>query len=278
VKVRLAGLERQGGGPAANAAVCLARLGARTAFLGAVGGDALGASQIEELAREGVDVSGAVALPHAPAFVSFVLVDESDGARTIFSSVDDRPLLPAPPPPLPTPRPDLVLTDGWAGPAGTGAARAAHEEGIPVLLDAGSLRPEILELLGACEVAIVSLPFAAALEPSGTPEDALRELLSRGPRLAAVTLGENGVLAGAAGTRETFRVPAFRVPVRDTTGAGDAFHGGCAWALLKGLSFEESLRVGCAVAALKCRSAGARAGLPLRAELEAFLASLTEKS
>jgi sugar/nucleoside kinase (ribokinase family) len=58
---------------------------------------------------------------------------------------------------------------------------------------------------------------------------------------------------------------------RDTTGAGDAFHGGFLYGLLRGLDVETTLRIANATAALKCRSLGARTSLPTRAELDEFL-------
>jgi sulfofructose kinase len=83
-----------------------------------------------------------------------------------------------------------------------------------------------------------------------------------------VTLGGDGYLwreQGGGG-----RVPAFHVSVTDTTGAGDAFHGTFALMLAEGRSTAQSARTAAAAAALKCTRLGSRAGLPLRAELEAF--------
>ena len=67
-------------------------------------------------------------------------------------------------------------------------------------------------------------------------------------------------------------MPAFAVETVDTTGAGDAFHAGYACALARGEPFPRALRFGAAVAALKCRAWGGRAGLPTLAETAAFLA------
>jgi sugar/nucleoside kinase (ribokinase family) len=86
-----------------------------------------------------------------------------------------------------------------------------------------------------------------------------------------LTWGEHGVLGlDDAGL---LVVPAFAVRVRDTTGAGDAFHAGYAHALLQGRSFVGCLEFGAAVAALKCREYGGRLGLPVASEVEALLAS-----
>lgn len=270
VKVRVNAFTRQGGGPAANAAVALARLGARAAFLGAVGGDGLGRQQKEELAREGVEVGGVLSDPDAPAFVSFILVDVSGGARTIFSAPSERPRLPDDVR-LPDPPPDLLLLDGWAGPAGPGLAEQARERGVPVLLDGGTFTEETARLLPHAEVAIVSSPFAEGLAGAGNFDSALELLAARGPRLVAVTRGAEGVMAAVRGAGAHFRLPAFDGEIVDTTGAGDAFHAGAAWSLVRGRPWEEALRTAAAVAALKCRKLGARSGLPDRPELEAFL-------
>jgi sugar/nucleoside kinase (ribokinase family) len=71
--------------------------------------------------------------------------------------------------------------------------------------------------------------------------------------------------------------PAYEVPngCRDTTGSGDAFHGGFLYGLLTGEEIESSLKIANAVAALKCRGLGARTALPTTVELREFLGGKT---
>jgi len=57
-------------------------------------------------------------------------------------------------------------------------------------------------------------------------------------------------------------VPAFRVPVVDSTGAGDVFHAGSIYGLLQGWPAADTLRYAAAAAALKCGMLGARPGIP----------------
>jgi sugar/nucleoside kinase (ribokinase family) len=64
---------------------------------------------------------------------------------------------------------------------------------------------------------------------------------------------------------------AFKVPVADTTGAGDVFHGAFIYGLLQQWSLEETIRFAHAVAAMKCMTIGARAGIPTLPEVRAFL-------
>jgi sulfofructose kinase len=104
--------------------------------------------------------------------------------------------------------------------------------------------------------------------------------LSLGPRHAGVTLGSEGYSWREAGREDGRRgdgsdghVPAFRLSVTDTTGAGDAFHGAFALMVAEGGAAPAWARIAAAVAALKCTRLGSRAGLPTRAELDAFLSS-----
>jgi sugar/nucleoside kinase (ribokinase family) len=271
LKVRVDRVVRQGGGPAANAAVGLARLGASVAWAGAVGADALGRAQLDELAEERVDVSAASVIDGIGSFVSFILVDRASGSRTIFSAPGGRPLAPAENARLPAPLPHLLLIDGWGGPAQRRVAELARAAGVPVLLDAGSLRDDILEIVPLAEVVIASTPFADALSGSGRHDAALATIRAMGPRLVAITRGEKGCLAVAGRSGDPFEVAAFPVQVVDTTGAGDAFHAGAAWALLRGKTWGRALEFGAAVAACKCRREGAREGLPRAGEVDRFL-------
>jgi len=70
---------------------------------------------------------------------------------------------------------------------------------------------------------------------------------------------------------EYIHSPAFAVECVDTTGAGDAFHGGFIYGMLTGEDLETCLNLGNAVAGLKCRSLGGRTALPTADELKEFL-------
>ncbi len=100
-------------------------------------------------------------------------------------------------------------------------------------------------------------------------EDGLRELAGRGPARVAATLGAEGAVGLEAG--RWVRIPAFRVPVVDTNGAGDVFHGACAVGELRGWRLAWTLTFASAVAAMKCRALGGRRGIPRLPEVAAFL-------
>jgi sugar/nucleoside kinase (ribokinase family) len=86
-----------------------------------------------------------------------------------------------------------------------------------------------------------------------------------------LTLGEQGCYAVSA-DGESCALPAFRVQVLDTTGAGDAFHGGLLFALARGYPLRRSVQVASGVAALSCTRLGGQSGLPGLSELTSFLA------
>jgi sulfofructose kinase len=80
-----------------------------------------------------------------------------------------------------------------------------------------------------------------------------------GCKIAAATLGEDGVLAWDG--EHFHHAPAFRVPVVDTTGAGDIFHAGFIYGMLQGWPLQHQLDFACAAAALNCTQVGARGGI-----------------
>jgi sulfofructose kinase len=131
--------------------------------------------------------------------------------------------------------------------------------------------PGIAEVWPRVDVLVCNPRFLAAASGREEPKEALRALADRGPSRVAVTLAEEGAL-GCEGGR-FLRAPGFRVLAVDTNGAGDVFHGACAFGELKGWPFEWVLTFASAVAAMKCRFLGGRRGIPRLPEVAEFLAA-----
>ena len=151
-------------------------------------------------------------------------------------------------------------------------ATAARAAGAIVTADIDNVYEGVEELLPLIDVLITSAEFPYRLLGIKDHRSGILELKSRfGCPVVGVTLGSNGALIYCE--REFISSKAFEVPdgCRDTTGAGDAFHAGFIYGMLRGENLEECLKLGNAVAALKCRSLGARAALPTTEELEAFI-------
>ncbi len=259
----------QGGGPAATATVAAGRLGLSTAYHGKIGDDDFGRRMLGELEREGVDVSSVIVEEGGCSQFAFIMVDERTAARTIlWTRGENSPFTPG--------EVDLdlirsargLLIDSLEPAAALAAARCAHENGIPVLIDAGTLRDGIKELLPLCDHIIASETFAGQISGGGVGE-ALERIHSFGPKTAVVTLGERGCAAiSGAGVVE---VAGFPVKAVDTTGAGDVFHGAFMYAVLRGWDLYRMCVFANAVAAMKCTKPGGRAGIPDIEGVTAFL-------
>lgn len=150
----------------------------------------------------------------------------------------------------------------------------ARQEAVATVLDADvGAREALGEILALTDHAIFSEPALRDFMPGGGFEARLQRVLSFGPRHAGVTLGSGGYLwADRCGGG---RCAGFPVDVVDTTGAGDAFHGAYTLALVEGEPVARCAAFACGAAALKCTRLGSRAGLPNRADLEAFVAGRT---
>ncbi len=270
-KTRALDLREGGGGMAANAAVASARLGALVAFWGRAGEDRAGREMRNALAACGIDVSQFRLFEGARSSVSGIVVD-AHGERAIvnFRGAD----LPADPSWLPLAAldgVDAVLADPRWPEGALALFREARRCRIPTVLDGDVADAEVFDaFLPWVDFAVFSEPGLAgyAASASGT-EAQLGYARSRGCTLAAVTLGEHGVVWLDEGGLHT--LPALPVEVADTTGAGDVFHGALAFAIGADASTRDAFRFASAVAACKCMHAGGREGAP---DLSAALAFL----
>ncbi len=259
-----------GGGPAATAAVTIAKLGGQAEFWGRVGDDRTGDAILAELEQYGVGVSHAIRVRGAASPSAAALIDR-EGERLIVSFIDPR--LDADP--VAFPRELLgdavaVLADMRWPEGAIPALRAAREQGIRSVLD-GDLAPEpsARTLIGIATHAIFSRPALRRFMGAEDVEDGLRRAQQWSQGMVGVTLGGEGHAWLERGIVR--RVPGLPVRVTDSLGAGDVFHGAYALALAEGLDELGAGRFANAAAALKCTRFGGRAGIPTRAEVNAFL-------
>ncbi len=272
-KVELIDLHIQCGGPASTALVTLSRLGIRTSFLGSISDDAWGIEIVEGLKEEKVDCRFLKITPGYTSQFAFIAITKGGGNRTIFWHRGSVPHLKASDVDLSSfPRAEVLHMDGLMIEACQEAARQARERGLKVVLDAGTMREGSLELASMADVLIASERFAEPLLGEGAPPEKVLEYLGRlGPREVVITRGTKGSV-GLSG-EEIIVQDAFKVDARDTTGAGDVYHGAYVYGLLKAWDMRECMRFASATAALKCREAGARKGIPRLEEVERFLIS-----
>jgi ribokinase len=262
--------EEQGGGPVATALVVLSRLGVPSRFYGVIGDDREGAAIRQSLIDEGVDATGLVERPNASSQTAFIAIDKFTGTRTIFwKRPSGGPLAEEDLPKDFLNDADLLLLDGLMKDVSLFSARQAREAGVPVMLDAGRVREGMLELARLCDYVVGSEEFARELGWNDDPGSFGQEIRKHGFGITTITLGNRGSVTFA--DDEVISCPAFSVETVDTTGAGDVFHGGYLYGLLQKWPLTDTIRFASAVAALKCRKLGGRAGIPRLSEVRQFL-------
>lgn len=270
-KIRLREHSAQTGGQIASALTALARLGCRTSYIGKVGDDAAGNLVLSRLAAEGIEHSSVIQVAGSRNQIAFIIIDATNGERTIIWDRDDRLAFAAEElDPARIVQGKILHIDGHDVAADIRAAEIAHNAGMPVVIDVDNFYPGADKLLPHIDYLVTSSDFPRRVTGISEPREALTRLKEiSGSYFVAMTMGRNGVLAYHQG--EYIQVPGFAIECRDTTGAGDAFHGGFIYGLLQGMDIMETLRVANAVAAMKCLQYGAQSGLPTLVELEKFL-------
>jgi len=272
-KVRFSECEKSAGGQTASAMVALQRLGLKTAYAGRFGSDEDGRFGLRAIEYEGVNLDFAETIEGADNQVAFIIIDARSGERTIIWDRDERLSYRPDEAPIEIANLGRVLhLDAHDPPACAVMAGAARDAGAIVTADIDNIYEGLPELLPLIDVLITSAEFPHRLTGISDERASLVELKARyGCAIVGATLGARGALIYCEG--QFFESPAFDVPAgcRDTTGAGDAFHGGFIYGMLTGEDLETCLNLGNAVAALKCRSLGGRTALPTADELKEFL-------
>lgn len=271
------GLMRHHGGKGGNQAVAAARMGAEVVFVGAVGRDDFGQAAIDALSEAGVDATK-VARVDQPTGAALIMVDASAENMIVVA---------------PGANGDVNATMVMSALVATGlsdqdvvlvscelpheAVRCAVEFGRSVgamtILNPAPAEGLDQSATGCPDILTPNereLATLASTREDVEPGAAATRLIRRGyARWVAVTLGAAGVLlAGPDGSIRQF--PARRVDAVDTVGAGDAFSGALAALIAEHRSPDDAMPWAVLAATLSILRAGARAGMPTRAEVDAF--------
>lgn len=260
------------GGNGANTACGLATLGAPVTLVSACGDDEAGEACTRELEAAGVDLAFRPTANEATA-LTIALVNEQGERAFLHQPGVNRTALAAP---VPFELCDLPFGGSWhyhlANPFALPAFRGHAEEsllraqrlGATASLDTGwDSTGRWLDDLAPC-LPLVDLLFvndreAEMLTGSREAGQMVAALHRLGARRVVLKLGKQGCLLSDEDDREV--IPAFHVPVVDTTGAGDAFAAGFLAALRRGMPNREAAAFACAVAGLSVQQSGSVAGL-----------------
>lgn len=263
-------MELHTGGCAVNTAIALARLGIKTAVIGKVGNDGFGRFIVDRLVEEGVDTRGVKFDSSRNTSATMVLVSP-DGERAfihytgtnatfVYEDIDwgiisEAKILHVA---------GSLVMPSFDGEPTARAMRKAKEMGIITVLDTvWDSTGKWLQLVGPplqyTDIFIPSIEEARMITGKESPEDIASFLLERGVKIVALKMGEKGCYIRTK--EEEYRVPAFKVPVVDATGAGDAFAAGFLAGTLMGWDLEERGRFANAVGAACVMGMGAASGL-----------------
>lgn len=267
------------GGKGSNQAVQVARLGGAVEFIGVVGSDDFGAMAFDLYEREGVGTTHLTRTDERNTGVGFIVLDPSGdnrilldpGSNELFTPDDVR-------------RAGKTIAASSVVMAQLEIPVAAASEGLSLgkrsgcttILNPAPARPLPQEMLRHIDILTPNQSEARVLLDLA-PDDASDDLticarlLELGVGTVVLTRGEHGAVIVEADT--TTEMPAFRVEVTDSTGAGDAFNGALATALAGGAPLPEAVRRGTAAGALACTKLGVIPALPTAEELERLMAT-----
>jgi len=275
------------GGSSAITACGLARLGLRVAHGGVVGDDVLGRAVLEALRERGVDTSMVSVDPAIPTGATVVLgTGDHRALLTATGTIDRLRAEDVPREVLPRTRHVHAGSTAIQPRLRTGLAQLfleARAAGASTSFDA-NWDPEqrwegVDDLLASADVFFPNEREAALITGIDDPLGAAHELVSRataagrdemaGPLAVVVKLGAHGALVVRGD--EALRLPADRVHVVDSTGAGDSFDAGYIHGLLAGRSLAETLALAVACGTLSTRAIGGVDGQATLEEAEALL-------
>lgn len=270
------------GGAALNAATTFAILGGKARLFGCVGADPAATIALRAAQQAGVDLSAIQTDPRHATGLCIVSVSAS-GQRTFFSFrganvwIDPAAITP-----------DIfddvalfhlnahALLEGPQQAAALRAVELATAEGVPIALDLSlpsirQCRDIIMRLLPQLWLICMNEDELRLLLPGQRRSNALDMFKDQGAQHIALKLGAHGCILADAHTHVAIAPPS--VPVVDTTGCGDAFAAGCAWALLHRANLPLCGTLGNLLGALTATRIGAADALPTRAELDPWLAA-----
>lgn len=250
-KVSASRQELSAGGPATNAAITFAFLGGRASLVTALGVHALAAIAREDLEKHKVDLHDLAQNPPAAPALSSICVNAATGDRIIVSAnaavqsalvnkFESQVLSGA----------KILLVDGHHMPLCIAAARAARDTGITVVMDGGSWKDGMDGLLPFIDIAICSEDFVPPIK-----------LRDHGVAKIAITRGAKPILWSTA--ESSGELPVRLIEPKDTSGAGDIFHGAFCWAYASGSQFTEALEFASGIATESCLHYGTRSWMKL---------------
>lgn len=250
------------GAPAANAAYLCALWGADTYLMARVGNDLFGKEIQRQLEEVKVHTETMLIDQNNPTSISCIITNTANGNRTILNSPMKETAYPIN---YPKQDIDIILMDGHELQASLDAIQ--HYPNAITVLDAGTYKPEIMELLHAVEYLVCSQDFAYQytnimidVHNKDTLLKTFQKLKELNKHQIVITLGDQGVIYEK--DNEVHHIPAFQVNAIDTTGAGDIFHGAFTYFISHLYSLEDAIYMSSLTSAISVETLGGKTSIP----------------
>ena len=270
----------QGGGWVATAMCAAGMLGAKVSVLGIMGDDTFSDRIISDFRFNNVDTDHLVALKGERNNFNICITERSTKSKHIIgrsgelrevaiSDIDENFIKSA-----------KMIHVGFVNEAVRKAADIIHQNGGKVSVDAAYYKPYVYENYDIFDIFIGSEYYfdgvctelgkkTSEFLTDSEKYEVMRYIQTKGPEIVIFTFGKNGSL-GICG-KETFYQPAMDVEIKDTTGAGDVFHGAFDVAYLEGMTVTDAAKFATAVSTIKCTGIGGRTGIPSRKNVDTYL-------
>ena len=263
-----------GGGPASNAAYLLAKWNMDTYFAGIVGNDNYGNIIENEFRSVGVNVDYLEKSDELATTSSFIIANSSNGSRTILTyrpktmkmknfDIDFEP--------------DVILIDGQEKEASIKIMKE-FPNAISII-DAGTAREDVVELADMVDYVVCSKDYAESVtgikvkyEDPDTLVRIYNALKKKYTKNVIVTLEGNGSMYEMDGVVKI--MPSIKVDTKDSTAAGDIFHGAFTYGIANKFDIEKTLRYANLAGAISVTRVGGRFSVPSLEEVEKVYASL----
>ncbi len=262
------------GGKGANQAVAVARLGCNCAMIGRVGDDQFGRVLLDGLVSEGIDCQGIRQTPGTPSGVAVITVDSSGENAIIVASGANFRLTPD----------DvyewenlfveadvLVMQLELPLPTIRAALNLARRHNCKTILDPAPAPAELPDDLYNVDIISPNVSEAEVLTGMNFLEERIDkivalDLIAKGAKAALLKLGPRGAMA-VVSDAHFYRIPAYKVKVIDSTGAGDAFTAAVAVATARDQDMHAAAKFANAAGALACTKIGAQSAMPTAEEV-----------
>ena len=259
----------QGGGKVASGLVTAGRLGATSAIIGTVGDDNYGKFCRDDFVRHNVNVDQLLMRKDKTTSLDVILSELKNTTRSFVYHVGTAEPIACNEVPVSLLGDCEYFYYSQFTPLTKYMSQLARSKGAKIFVDADNPRGDIRARIPDIDVFIGSEYVYKDFFNTGSVEENCRRIMEQGPQIVVFTFGDKG--CAGIGPDGYFEVPAYRVAVVDTVGAGDDFHGAYLVGLVNNCSAEKAARWASAVSAIKCTRIGGRAGIPDLETLQKFL-------